>query len=459
MSEVTLTQILLARETRAKRQKELLKTYGLPVISFTMNIAGPQKNSPLIRRAFHVGLRRLYESIDKDNIVFCEENDYDTGCEAFLSVDMDAHALKEICECIEEESALGRLFDIDVIHANSNKLCRKSERGCIVCGAPGRACSAGRLHSAEAVKEASDTIMRDFFFASDKTKIADLAVASLIKEVKTTPKPGLVDAENCGSHTDMDMDTFIKSATSLHAYFAECFSIGHRTRSTSPDTAFPLLKAEGLRAEKTMYAATNGVNTHKGIIYSLGLLCASVGRLWAPDAPYQSVDEMTRMCSAIAGSSIESDFNHMDTKTAGGCLYQKHGIKGIRGEVLSGFLTVKKHALPAYTDALSCGMHENDAGVFTLIKLIACVEDTNLYSRGGVSGAVFAKEYALSVLKEKSPDFIKDVQEMDDAFIKRNLSPGGCADLLAITYFLHDIQGLTKCTDRIKHKKNYESSS
>lgn len=90
--------------------------------------------------------------------------------------------------------------------------------------------------------------------------------------------------------------------------------------------------------------------------------------------------------------------------------------------------------------ALDNGMNENDAGVLTLIKLISFLDDTNIYSRGGVFGADFAKIYALSLLNEKSPDFIKEVQKMDDEFIKRNLSPGGCADLLAITYFLYEIK-------------------
>ncbi len=440
MSEVTLEQVLLSREKRVIRQKELLKTYGLPVISFTMNIAGPVKNSPLIERTFNVGIKRIYESIAEDKIVFCDIKSYDTGCEAFFCVNKDADISKKVCESIEEENAIGRLFDIDVIDTNGSKLNRKTERGCIVCGAPGKVCSAGRIHSAECVKSTSDKIMRDFFFEADKKAISDLAVESLINEVKTTPKPGLVDSKNCGSHRDMDIDTFIKSANSLRSYFGECFSIGHKTSDLSSDEVFLLLKKEGMKAEKTMYDASGGVNTHKGIIYSLGILCASIGRLWTPDVPYKDIDQITRMCSEISVSAIESDFKNIDTKTAGGRLYKEYGIKGIRGEVLSGFLTVKNISLLTYINALSDGMSENDAGVLTLIKLISCVDDTNLYSRGGISGAEFSKEYALSLLNKKTSDFIKDVQRMDDEFIKRNLSPGGCADLLAITYFLYEIK-------------------
>lgn len=309
-----------------------------------------------------------------------------------------------------------------------------------MCGNAGKVCSAGRIHSAEVVNAVSNKIMYVFFVEHDKKALSDLAVMSLIKEVKTTPKPGLVDSKNNGSHADMDIDTFVKSANSLHSYFEECFSIGHKTSDLSPDEVFPLLKKSGIIAEETMYKATSGVNTHKGIIYSLGILCASVGRLWEPDRPYKDINEITCTASEISASAICSDFKNIDVSTAGGLLYKKYDIKGIRGEVLSGFSTIKEHSLPTYVDALANGMSENDAGVLTLIKLISCVDDTNLYSRGGVAGVNYAKEYALSILNNESPDFIKDVCKMDNEFIKRNLSPGGCADLLAITYFLYEIK-------------------
>lgn len=442
MAEVTLLQVLESRDNRAKKQQELLKVYNLPIISFTMNIAGPIKNSPLIERAFNMGIQRLKKSIGKQKIAFFDKNYFDTGCEAFFCVDMDSIPLKKICEAIEEESPVGRLFDIDVIDKAGNKLERKIERGCIVCGAPGKNCSASRAHSAETVYKASNKIMSDFFLSSDKKKIADLAVSALIEEVKTTPKPGLVDSKNQGSHSDMNIDTFIKSAKALRSYFENCFLIGHQTCNLSAEDIFPLLKSEGLNAEKTMYDSTGGVNTHKGIIYSMGILCAAIGRLWSADLPYKSTSEITTLCSDISYSAINYDFQNIDTKTAGGYYYKKCGIKGIRGEVLSGFTTIKEFSLPIYTDALSRGMSKNDAGVLTLIKLISCVDDTNLYNRGGTQGANFAKEYALSLLNENPPDFIKAVKKMDNEFIKRNLSPGGCADLLAITYFLYDIEKL-----------------
>lgn len=442
MSEITLSQMLTAREKRAKTQKQLLKAYNKPIISFTMNIAGPKKNSPLIERAFDIGLKRIKGLIPNDKIILCDINIYDTGCEAYLCVDMPAKKLKEICTSIEDENKLGRLFDMDVIDTDENKLSRKDLRTCIVCGASGRECAAGRIHSLEELEAATNKIIYDYFKEYDKSLTADFAVKSLIQEVRTTPKPGLVDRNNNGSHTDMSLDTFIKSADALYPYFAECFSIGERTSKISPCEVFPLLKSEGLCAEKTMYAATNGVNTHKGIIYSLGIICAAIGRLWTADVPYKSIEEIVNMCSLISSSAIKMDFKNIDISTAGGYYYQSLGIKGIRGEVLSGFSSVTDIALPTYKNALKNGYNENNAGVLTLLNLIGNIKDTNLYHRGGEKGAKYAADYASSLLKKDSELSIDEVKKMDERFIKMNLSPGGCADLLAITYFFHNIENL-----------------
>ena len=57
--EATLTEILNAREERMREQNEMISLYGKPLVSFTMNIAGPVKNSLLIQKAFEEGLLLL----------------------------------------------------------------------------------------------------------------------------------------------------------------------------------------------------------------------------------------------------------------------------------------------------------------------------------------------------------------------------------------------------------------
>jgi triphosphoribosyl-dephospho-CoA synthetase len=101
-------------------------------------------------------------------------------------------------------------------------------------------------------------------------------------------------------------------------------------------------------------------------------------------------------------------------------------------------LSVTTTSLPAYENALKKGLSPNDAGVYSLLKLISTIDDTNIYHRGGADGAIFAKGYAAKTL---SGEFdTRSIEEMDDRFIERNLSPGGAADLLAITYFLYKVK-------------------
>ena len=417
---ILLTEILAAREARAARQQALLRKFQRPLASFTMNIAGPVKTSPLILRAFDTGLAELEEALE-GHILSREVIHAVTGDEAMLSVDLDAKKLKSICTDIEERTPMGRLFDMDVLDTNGNKLDRPSERCCLVCGKPGRGCASRRLHSVAQLQEASSALITSHF-------IADAAVEALREEVRTTPKPGLVDLRSNGSHTDMDVPLFLASAEALRPYFTRCAAIG-------PD--FPRLREAGIEAEQTMYAVTGGVNTHKGAIYTLGLLCAAAGQLWHTGSEPPQVEDILSLTAAIAGDAARHDLEHSGADTAGLRLYRKYGIPGIRGEVAAGLPSVKDIALPAFRAALSRGMSRNDAGAVTLLHLIENVRDTNLYHRGGPEGAAWAANAARELLPYPT---LQQLEALDDAFIARNLSPGGCADLLAATYFLDKLR-------------------
>ena len=440
MTEVTLNQMLDAREERVKKQKDILSRFKHPLISFTMNIAGPIKTSPLIERSFFEGIKFLKQSLPQGSIIYQDIDIKSTGCEAMFSVKYQAPKLKYICSSIEENLSVGRLFDIDVINADGNKLERKNPRNCLVCGAPGRTCAAGRVHPVRELQAVTREIMENYFFHLDKERCSALAVKSLLDEVYTTPKPGLVDCRNNGSHTDMDINTFEKSAHALKPYFEECFSIGKNTADLSPNETFSLLRNAGILAEKTMYNATDGINTHKGAIYSMGILCASIGRLWLPEDPFKCASDVCIESAKIVKEAVQKDFEQIDTSTVGGRLYLKYGIRGIRGEAASGFDSVLKIGLPHYKELRNKNFSSNDAGAITLLYLISNVKDTNLYHRGGIKGAEDAVKTIKKLLANFPEPAKKQIETLDDTFIKQNLSPGGCADLLAITYFLYSLE-------------------
>ena len=433
MMEVSLQDILEAREARVRQQQALLTEYRLPLVCFTMNIAGPVKNTPLIQRGFYAGLEQLNHQLPLEQLCFQRVQELPTGCEAVFAVDLPARELKQICTEIEQKHPLGRLFDMDVIDTDGSKLEREAQRGCIVCGAPGRFCAASRAHSVEQLQAVTTQLLTRYFYPLD---IGSAAVQSLIDEVRTTPKPGLVDRRNNGSHKDMDLSMFETSAQALRPYFEACVRIGQNTAQLLPEETFPLLRTAGMEAEETMLRATGGVNTHKGAIYTLGLLCGSIGRLWVAETSTPNVDSILEECGKMVGPSVQTDLATATGKTAGERLYLQHGIRGIRGEAADGFPLVRNISLPYFRKALEDGFSANDAGVITLLHLIAGTEDTNLYHRGGPEGAQWAASEAQKLLPYPSN---AQLEELDDAFIARNLSPGGCADLLAATYFLHSL--------------------
>ena len=291
-------------------------------------------------------------------------------------------------------------------------------------------------------------------FSYDGYQIADLAVRSLICEVDTTPKPGLVDRENNGAHTDMDHFLFLRSALALRNCFVQCADLG-LTGTVSADE----LRRIGLAGEASMFEATGGVNTHKGLIFSLGIVCAACGRLLAKKMTSDEnafdgairfeADELRKSCAEIAKLLLETGAPRSgavagEEKTHGEEVRKATGISGVKGEALSGFGTAFDVGLPVLREALDRMGEMNEACAETLIHLLARTEDSNLVYRGGLEGLEFVRTRAKELLEQYGAELsfeegLEAVRELDRECIERNLSPGGCADLLAITIMLHFI--------------------
>ena len=444
MREVTLQEMLEARDRRAEAQRQLLEQFARPLLSYTMNIPGSVKDSPLIRRGFDEGLRMLEAAFSEAGINCLSRQlvRASTGNELLCAVDAPARVIKEICTKIEDESPMGRLFDMDVIGPDGQKLARKEERRCLVCGAAGRGCASRRLHSLEELSAAVTKLLKEGLLIADAECVDDLATKALLDEVATTPKPGLVDRSNNGSHRDMTAETFEKSAAALQGFWRECFLIGVETAGRSPADAFSRLRVSGMEAEKKMFAATGGVNTHKGAIFTLGTVCGALGRLWRADGLCTDPERIAAACAALSGGAVADDFAALEergvARTAGEELYLISGLRGIRGEVATGLPAVLQTGLPVLEDCLSVGMSRNDSGVIALLHLIARGEDTNMIKRGGAALAADTARTVRKALCENSRPSMETVRAWDAYFIENRLSPGGCADLLAVSFFLHD---------------------
>ena len=441
---VTLMEMLGAREARAMRQQQLLEEYQLPVISFCLNIAGPVKNSPVLRRAFREGLERLECALlaGRLDIVHREEVDEPTGCEALWVVRGDGRAVKELCVELEDRDALGRLFDLDVLDPASGKWDRtqlgQPPRKCLVCGKEGKGCASRRLHTVEELQGATQVILENYFSPKDQQALGALAAKALLYEVCTTPKPGLVDRSNNGSHRDMDVFTFLDSTAALLPYFEEAVRLGIETRNLPPQETFRRLRQAGAAGEWAMFRATGGVNTHKGAVFTLGTVCAAAGRLWTAEGFSKDLDAALALCGEMSAQAVQEDFEAIRREgahTTGQRIYLEHGLEGIRGELSRGLPAVAQIGLPTLRRCLEAGDSMEQAGVQVLLALMAQVVDTNLIARGGLEGQQWAMEQTKNLTQGRAV-LQEEAEKLDRALIERNLSPGGCADLLAITYFL-----------------------
>ena len=160
-TEVGIDEILDCREKRVAIQNDMIKKYNKPIISFTMNIPGPIKTNNEIKKAFNIGKTLILEKLKENNIEILEiqELNENTGNELFISINSLAEKIKNITVTIEENSELGRLFDIDVIDVNFEKLSRKSFRKCLICEEQAQECGRSRKHSVEELQNKVEKIL------------------------------------------------------------------------------------------------------------------------------------------------------------------------------------------------------------------------------------------------------------------------------------------------------------
>ncbi|MGE4352573.1 MAG: citrate lyase holo-[acyl-carrier protein] synthase [Oscillospiraceae bacterium] len=451
MALTSMENVLLSREIRWDRQLALLQEYNLPLLSFTLNIAGPVKLSGLIYRTFCEGKALILKICsDQDwDILYQEEKCLDTGPEALFAVNADAKSLKVSMLKLESESSLGRLFDLDVLDIGGKKLSRSdfgySLRRCLLCDRPAAACGRTRAHGLEALIFEQTRIQREYFEHKNQKIIARLAEAALIQEAYTTPKPGLVDLRNNGAHTDMTMDLMVKSAKTLAPWFGRFYLLGIRQCAAEYTDIMQALRAEGILAEKEMLCATDGVNTHKGAVFSMGLLCCAAGILYGRGLAF-SMEYLQNICRELAADLLH-EFDAITVKNArthGEVLYAQFGLTGIRGEAAAGFPSAFQIGLPRLRQLLSKGLDYDKAGALTLLSILSNFCDTNVVYRSG-PGRLYELQREIRVMLTASPpledtDYFPILIRLDERMIAENISPGGSADMLALVYFLHNAE-------------------
>jgi holo-ACP synthase/triphosphoribosyl-dephospho-CoA synthase len=447
---VTLEEMLFARDARVERQQKMLKEFPYTLICFTLNIAGPYKQFPLALKTFSEGKEQILSQLhcNRCKIIKSEFVREKTGCEGYFGVDGDAASIKKLMVAIEDGSPLARLFDIDVLASDGKKISRTDlgckSRRCLICGCPAQACARSRRHSVDELTQKTLELMQTYFNGKYADEIAKTATRALLYEVCVTPKPGLVDRWNNGAHRNMDIFTFLDSCVTLTPFFREFTLRGLTSGQEDPHLLYLELKDTGKQAEKAMMEATGGVNTHKGAIFSIGLLCAALGFLRKKGIPYCS-DAVFDLCRRMTADDLSKDLSCITAQNAathGEKVYAKLGIAGVRGEAASGYQSVRRYGLPMLKWLLSQGIPLNDACVITLLNLIANVQDTNILSRTGCRPPDIRSkiEHTVKAMGSSTESIARAVEQLNGEFVRANISPGGCADLLAFTLMLYFLE-------------------
>lgn len=284
-------------------------------------------------------------------------------------------------------------------------------------GTPVSASSVRRLLEEEKTGSALSLVAS----ASRSYVISHEICRALRKELDLTPKPGLVDLADNGSHKDMDRAMMLRSIEALHPFFTKLALLGESSQTPEHQEIVSI----GLEAEKEMNIATDGVNTHRGALFCMGLTAIAASR-----------------CMHIYGHIEPSRLQEIIKETAdpfsgekgshGADVRKKYDIPGASDIARGGYDLLFSDWLPFFKSVES----KPESGHLLLLRIMATLPDTNLYHRGGEEGASFARETAEALLNNYSEEGMRRANE---AFISRNLSPGGSADMLALTIFINSL--------------------
>ncbi|OEZ55019.1 2-(5''-triphosphoribosyl)-3'-dephosphocoenzyme-A synthase [Duganella sp. HH105] len=273
-------------------------------------------------------------------------------------------------------------------------------------------------------------------------EVARLALRSLHAELCLYPKPGLVSLVDTGSHDDMNALTFMRSLFSLRHYFKKiCLAGWH-------DAPFSRLKQLGIEAEARMLKATRSINTHRGAIFSLGMLCATAGRARAQGTPMTPAALRAAMLIRW-GEELAMHAAPADTCPAelsnGLRVAARYAVSGAREEGALGLPSVFEIGVPALLASRARGASMTHARIDTLFTLMARINDSNVYHRAGPQGAQTVRAHAQRFIDlggTANIDWHAEALASHQVFIQQRLSPGGAADLLAASCLVQAIAAM-----------------
>lgn len=444
-----IQEFLINREKRVFHQEELMKNNkNKTLVTIRINYPGIEKSNYITDDIVNI----IYNDImtyHKGDIVYNDKYKNKEGLVCHLLFNTDVVSIKKLMIDIEEKHILGRCVDIDVYSYKDNKVVgisrldlNKSPRKCFICELDAKICSRAQTHTIDEIKKYFEYIY--IKYKEEEKKIDDIsydisqiALKAMISEVSTFPSFGLVSPISNGSHKDMNYHTFLNSSMAIAPYLKEMAKVSYTYNN--PKCIFNVIRNIGVICEEKMFEATNNVNTHKGMIFLMGTcISATMKSIYDNKGFYNIKDTIKDMTQDIL-----DDFKNLHLKdklTHGEKLYLEHGFTGIRGQIKDGLSVVFDNIISKYENS---NLIENELYIQILISLMSLVEDSTIVYRHDIDTLRRVQYDAKELLKIGGVNTIcgkKQIEKMEKEYIKENISPGGCADLLAISIFLLEIK-------------------
>ena len=445
-----LENFLLMREKRVEIQNSIINEYKNPILVLRINYPGENKNNFVVNSIFNIMKTEIFE-IFNSKIIFSKKIDSIEGPSLIFSINESDLTIKKIMIDLEETHILGRCVDLDVFSSTGYALSRKDfnleKRQCLICNNMAFICGRSQAHSLNDLIKTIENKLEYYLHTIEplKEKISNqysnLSLKAIILEVSSSPSFGLVSPHTNGAHKDMNFFTFIESSFAINSYLKEVSKAGFS--SLPLNLIFRKIRYMGTLAEKEMFNSTDNINTHKGMIFLMGISVACASYVKYNNLSFKDISiTIKKMCEHIL-----IDFENINTKnnlTHGESLYLKYGITGIRGIVKNGLDIVFNGSLPIFIESFNLTKDINSAMLKTLIYLMANLEDTTILHRHDYEVLKYVQQFSLDLHNqfENSNLNIDLLKNIEKDFIIKNISPGGAADLLAITIFFYYINNL-----------------
>ncbi|MBC5996487.1 triphosphoribosyl-dephospho-CoA synthase CitG [Romboutsia ilealis] len=440
---------LFDREKRVKHQEKLLREYSdNTLVTLKINYPGIEKSNYITDDIVNIIYNEILTYFKK-YIVYYEKYKNKEGVICHFSFDKDFVTVKKLMIDIEENHILGRCVDIDVYTMKCNKsigISRshlyKAPRKCFICDMEARICSRAQNHSVDDIKKYFEDTYSKYKEHEKKRDIlayntSQQALKAMISEVSTFPSFGLVSPVSQGSHKDMNYYTFLDSAMAITPYLKEMYKLGYTYNKSY--LVFDAIRKVGIVCEDEMFKATKNINTHKGMIFLMGITIAAVAKV---NYNGEKLDKIPNTIREMV-SNILDDFKDIDKKnnlTHGEKLYLEYGFTGIRGQVKDGLSFLFYNILDKYSDSK---LGENELYTQILIELMSIVEDSTVVYRHDIETLKKVQNDAKELLEiggVYTNEGKNRIIELEKEYIRKNISPGGCADLLAISIFLYNLK-------------------